>query len=121
MARSPVTLAAGETVGRVRSWIGSGVAGTSHQGYPVVDEAGNLCGVVTRRDIFDPVAAAGALVMSLVRRAPVVVYADCSLRDAVDHMVNHKIGRVPVIERGTTGKLIGIVTRGDVISAWRRK
>jgi len=117
MSRRPVTVPAEQTVDALRTWLAGGAAGTSHQGFAVVDEAGHLCGVVTRRDIVDERSPAGAKVMSLVRRPPVVVYADCSLRDAVEHMVNHGIGRLPVIERGSDGKVIGMVTRGDVMSA----
>src|SRR4029077_10714968 len=47
--RAPVATVAGDdTVADVRRWIDSGVPGTSHQGFPVVGEGGELIGVITR-------------------------------------------------------------------------
>jgi CIC family chloride channel protein len=37
----------------VRAWLAGGAAGTRHQGFPVVDGAGWLLGVVTRRELME--------------------------------------------------------------------
>jgi CBS-domain-containing membrane protein len=50
----------------------------------------------------------------------VIVYDDNTLRDAADHMVRHEIGRLPVIER-STGRLMAVVTRSDLLGAHRRR
>ncbi len=84
-----------------------------------------LVGVVTRRDLLgagSPEAAVGAM----VRRPPVVVYDDCTLREAADHMVRHDVGRLPVLRReagpkGGNGELAGIITRSDVLKAHLRR
>ncbi len=116
--RQVVTLNASDTLERVRGWIASAAPGSTHQGFPIVDDGGHLLGVVTRRDLL---GAAGSTltVRQLIRRPPVVVYADCTLREATDHMVNHDVGRLPVISRENGGKLIGIITRSDVLAAHR--
>ena len=44
------------------------------------------------------------------------VYDDCTVRQAADHMVNHNIGRLPVVLRNEPTRLIGIVTRSDILS-----
>jgi CBS-domain-containing membrane protein len=36
-------------------------------------------------------------------------------------MVNHNIGRLPVVEREDRRKVIGMVTRSDLLSAHRRR
>ena len=36
-------------------------------------------------------------------------------------MVNHEIGRLPVVRRSNPQELIGIVTRSDVLSAFRHR
>jgi CBS-domain-containing membrane protein len=36
-------------------------------------------------------------------------------------MVNHNIGRLPVVLRSQPAKLVGIVTRSDILSAYRRR
>jgi H+/Cl- antiporter ClcA len=120
-ATSVVTLKAMDTLESVRRWIASGVKGTSHQGFPVLDEQGWVVGVVTRRDLLDPAAPPQRTVRELLRRPPKIVYDDNTLRDAADHMVNHDIGRLPVMSREQPGKLVGIITRADVLRAHRRR
>jgi CBS domain-containing protein len=96
------------------------VAGSSHQGFPVLDEGGVLVGVLTRRVLLDPSIAGERKLMELIRRHPTVVYDDNTLRDAADHMVRHEIGRLPVIERAS-GRLVAMVTRSDLLGAHRRR
>jgi CBS domain-containing protein len=39
--------------------------------------------------------------------------ANADIETATEHMIRHKINRLPVVDKG--GRLIGIVTRGDII------
>ncbi len=50
-----------------------------------------------------------------------VVYPDSTLRQAADHMVNHDVGRLPVISRVEPGRLVGILTRSDLLGAHRKR
>ena len=52
---------------------------------------------------------------------PRVVYDDSTLRDAADHMVNHDIGRLPVVKRGEPGRVVGMLTRSDILGAHRKR
>ena len=119
-SRNPVTLRAEQTLDEVRAWFSSRVAGTSHQGFPVVNGDGHIQGVVTRRQLLAPNEPGTRLVRELVTRAPRTIYADATLREAADRMVDHDIGRLPVVERGTM-KLIGMITRSDLLSAHRKR
>lgn len=112
----PVTLRTHQSVGEVRAWLAANSPGTAHQGFPVLDERGVLHSVVTRRTLLDPALGDEPSLGDLATRPAVAVYADNSLRDAADHMVRHKIGRLPVIDR-KTGKMVGIITRSDILSA----
>jgi H+/Cl- antiporter ClcA len=116
-----ITLGIAQTVGEVRKFITSGEPGSTHQGFPIVTPEGHLAGVLTRRDLLEPTHAAEKILQELLRRPPVVVYDDCSLREAVDHLVRHDVGRLPVISREHAGKLVGIITRSDILSANRRR
>ncbi len=109
-----------QTVGEVRTWMASKDAGTRHQGYPILTEKGHLSGILTRRDFADPLVPDAQLVRDCLRRMPRVVYDDCSLRQAVEHMINHDIGRLPVLARHNPSKLVGILTRSDILKAYRR-
>lgn len=121
MSREPVTLDVDQTLAQVREWIDTGAEGTFHQGYPLVDRNGLLVGVLTRRDLLNPKKPENTVLRTLLHRPPVLVYSDCTLRDAADHMVNHDIGRLPVIDRASGGKVIGMVTRSDLLAAHRRR
>jgi CIC family chloride channel protein len=115
--RQVVTLAADDALETVRAWIASGASGTRHQGFPVVGAEGQLVGVVTRRDLLDGVEPGGRRVHELVRRPAAVVFEDCSLREAADHMVREGVGRLPVVRRDAPAKVVGIVTRSDLLGA----
>ncbi len=120
MSRAVVTLAATSTIAAARDLLAAG-SGAAHQGFPLVDGAGHVVGVLTRRDLavadLDPLAR----LATLPRRRPIVLHADQSLREAVDVMARHGVGRLPVVARAPSGQLVGILTRGDIIAAEARR
>ena len=83
----------------------------------MVDAAGDLIGVVTRRDLWAEGVPPQARVADVIRRPPVVAYAENSLREAADLMVEEGIGRLPVVARSAPRKIIGILTRSDLLAA----
>ncbi len=115
-----VTLSATQTVGDVRNWFESGKPEARHQGFPVLDGHGVLVGVLTRRDLLNPEIHGNKQLKDLPPRLPKFVYEECTVRQAVDHMVRHDIGRLPVMTRGKPPKLVGMVTRTDILSAFKR-
>ncbi|HET7462130.1 MAG TPA: chloride channel protein [Longimicrobium sp.] len=120
-ARDVVSLRAGDTVESVRAWLASHAPGSTHQGFPVLDMDGRLAGVLTRRDLLDPDVAAGRTMAELVKRPPVVAYAESSLRAAADHMVDEGVGRLAVVSREDPGVLVGIISRSDLLNAHSRR
>jgi chloride channel protein, CIC family len=120
-AKEVISLNARHTVEQVQQWLAENAGENSHQGYPVVDEAGLLVGVLTRRDLFQTELPKSQVLADVVRRAPKYVYDDCTVRQAADHMVNHNVGRLPVVSRATPHRLTGIVTRSDILSGYRRR
>jgi CBS domain-containing protein len=119
-SKSVVTISAAQTVEQVRAWIGSHAPGTSHQGFPVVDDAGHIQGVVTRRQLLAPEESVHRTVRELIKNPPRTIFDDATLREAADRMVDHDIGRLPVIQRGTN-RLVGMITRSDLLSAHRQR
>ncbi|HEU4699713.1 MAG TPA: chloride channel protein [Gemmatimonadales bacterium] len=112
-----VTLDGDETIGRLRLWLNGAGAGATHQGFPVLDDKGELIGVVTRRDVLDPAADEAQPVRTLVKRAPVVIFDDNTLREAADQMVREHVGRLPVVQRHAPRHVVGIMTRSDLLEA----
>lgn len=120
-SKGVVSLRPDQTLGQVRDWVASRAAGTSHQGFPVIEPDGLLAGVVTRRTLLDPAEPADKRVGELITRPPIFAYADSTLREAADHMVNHDVGRLPVIDRDKRSGVIGMLTRSDILAAHRRR
>jgi CIC family chloride channel protein len=108
-SRNVITFRAAQTAGELHDVV------AEHQGFPVVDDDDRLLGVVTRKNFMDrdPSTPVGAL----VTRPPAVVFPDMSLRDAADHMVRENVGRLPVVERADPARVIGIITRSDLLAA----
>jgi H+/Cl- antiporter ClcA/CBS domain-containing protein len=111
--REVVTLRDDATVGDIDDLV------RTHQGFPIVDAGERLFGVVTRQDVMD--RDPNTKLRDLLHRAPAVVFPDQSLRDAADHMVREKVGRLPVVERDDPRRVIGILTRSDLLSAHGRR
>ena len=119
-SREVVALRADDTLAHVRAWLGSGEPGTPHQGFPLLDDQAHLVGVLTRRNLVGTADAdTSRRLRDLVVRPPIVVYDDCSLREAADHMTHHDVGRLPVVTRATPHRVVGMLTRSDLLAAHR--
>ena len=118
-SRDVVTLPSEQTLEETRAWIASGAAGSAHQGFPVVDRDGALAGVLTRRILLDPRNEGSRQLGDLLTRPPAAVFEDSTLREAADHMVGEDVGRLPVVARGRPSRVVGIITRGDLLAAHR--
>ena len=93
---------------------------------PVVDDDGNLVGILSQRDLFHSalVKALGygtvakkkimdvILVKAMMKSDVVTTTPDTFLSEAAQQMESRKIGCLPVLEGG---KLVGILTEGDFV------
>ncbi len=91
-----------------------------HSGLSVVDAEGQLVGVISRRDIdialhhgFSHAPVKGYMTTNLRTITP-----DTLLPEIEDLMVTYDIGRLPVLDQN---KLVGIVTRTDVLRQLHRR
>lgn len=113
--RDVVTLATTDAVAGIRAWLAGDDPHAKHPSFVVVDRDGRLVGVVTAREL--ALAPTDATIGALVHRAPIAIALDDSARDAADAMVRHAIGRLPVVLPDDSTRVVGIVTRGDLLRA----
>jgi chloride channel protein, CIC family len=122
----PATMAVAEAVAHVRDTSARPDPTRRHQGYPVVDEAGVVVGMVTRGDALawelDSGAASGGAAdatLAAVISAPAVTgRPDEPVGRLADRMAAAGVGRAPVV--GPDGCLVGIVSRRDLLRARSR-
>jgi CBS domain-containing protein len=86
-----------------------------HQGYPVVDASGQLLGVLTRSDVLGTLPDLEATGRELLRRRAVTAFPMESCRQAAERMAETGVGRLVVVSPDDPLKLVGIVTRSDLL------
>jgi CBS domain-containing protein len=106
-------------------------------GLPVLDRQDKLVGIITEGDFLRgdqrqkprvlEILASGTMpagelnirrVEELMTRNPITIAVDTSLEDIVRLMDRHKVKRLPVV---TAGKIVGIVSRSNLLAALLRK
>lgn len=120
MTKNPLVMTPAETIGQADELM---VENKIRQ-LPVVDQ-GSLLGIITDRDIrsflaesslLDPEERAKVLktkVSEIMTTEPLTLAPDDDLRDAVEVLIDEKIGGIPVVDE--TEGLVGIVTYVDVL------
>jgi acetoin utilization protein AcuB len=121
MTKEPLTIAPGETIGQADELMSE----NNIRQIPVVNGR-DLVGIVTDRDIRsflssslpgDPEARERALratVRDVMTTAPIFVSPNDDLEEAVELLIEEKIGGIPVVEDEAEG-LVGIVTYIDLL------
>ncbi|HEX3015663.1 MAG TPA: CBS domain-containing protein, partial [Desulfobacteria bacterium] len=84
-----------------------------HTGLPIVD-AEQLVGIISRRDVDKAIkhGLGHAPVTGYMSRAVITVQPEASLGEVEDLMIEHDIGRLPVVNNS---RLVGIISRSDVL------
>ena len=127
MDDNPPTVPAKMTVGELAERIGRREQEVSrHQALLVVDDHGQLDGIITRGDILrvldrEPSGTASVRESGSASSRLVVTYPDETLSDASDKMLRHDIGRLPVVDRANPKKIVGYLGRRNIMSARLRR
>ena len=115
------TLPAGMTLGEMVAFFTDGA--TRHKAYPVVDPAGGVVAMASRADALHAmgeVSRHGLVLSEALAGRPLVTAApDEPLAALVTRMVDHDVGRVPVV-RGAGRRLVGLVARKDLLAVRAR-
>jgi CBS domain-containing membrane protein len=86
---------------------------------PVVDGERRLLGLLTHRDLLEAAsrpAGAAVTAKSVMRRDVRTVTPETDVREAIETMLRHKYGCLPVLEEGM---VVGIVTEADFLKLTR--
>ena len=94
-----------------------------HIGFPVVDSEGKLSGIVTLADLRNRVkpGEVGKKIGEIATREIEVAYPDETLDSALKRLASKQIGRLLVVDRENKTKLLGIITRSDIVNAYNKK
>jgi len=96
---------------------------TGRHGFPVLDERGELFGVVSledyRRVLSDGVEKiSNFTVGEIATRAIITVFPDATVGYALHRMAPRDISRLPVVSRENPRQLVGMVRRNDIVRAY---
>jgi CIC family chloride channel protein len=122
MTPSPETIRADTPL---RTLLGQ-VDASHHSGFPVVDERGRARGIITAAELIDGMAVgheAGAdliIAQDVMRPFEPSVTPGETLAEAVEKMRVAGVRRLPVVDDGSEGRLVGILTNHDVVSTLAR-
>jgi H+/Cl- antiporter ClcA/CBS domain-containing protein len=97
---------------------------TRRQGTLLVDDQGLLVGIITRGDVVRALQQRPnkrITVLEAGKSDPIVTFPDEPLREAVNRMLQHDIGRLPVVDREDPRRIVGYLGRADVLTARMRQ
>jgi CIC family chloride channel protein len=94
-----------------------------HSGFPAIDEEGAVIGVLTRADI-TRLLGEGEGSMTVGDAVSGILFTACPddyLHKARDRIMAHDIGRLLIVDPKDRTKLVGILTRSDILRAEAEK
>lgn len=95
---------------------------TRHSGFPVVDQDECLVGVITLEDIrkADPEVRLKTLVWEAMTSHPIITTPEETLEEVSQKFTLRDIGRVPVVEGENCRKVVGMITRSDIVRTYNQ-
>ena len=79
----------------------------------IVISDGSIKGIITERDVLKNINKVNNKLSSIMSKRVITIEADADVKDAVKLMVQNKIKRIPVLDKG---KLVGLVSVTDLIA-----
>src|SRR5262249_32227988 len=132
MTPDPITVPASLPVRTLVRDYFLGTGAYRHQGYPVVGADGGLVGVVTKSDLLQEwlgplllgdeggLETGPVITYDVARRSPITILPRESCRTAAERMASANVGRLLVVSRDDPKRLLGLITRSDLLKARAR-
>lgn len=92
---------------------------SDHKGFPVLDKEGKLVGIITQHDMndaFDEQIDVNSLASEIMSKDLITLNPNDSLHSVILKLYEHKIGRILIVDERDGSKLVGIITRSDIIN-----
>jgi CBS domain-containing protein len=114
ITRSPVTVVRGDSVAEAAQQMKEGDVGSA----VVLDEGGDVVGIVTDRDIAvrlvaEDLAAETTPVDDIMTLMPLCIRRGMDVEQALKKMEIHGVRRIPVLDEGN--ELVGVVSLDDIL------
>ena len=95
------------------------VAEHHHIGFPVINESNKLIGIVTLQDAMKIAREkrSNVSIAEICTKKLVTVFPENSIAEALEKMNKYNVGRLLVIDKSDNQKLVGILTRSDIMHA----
>jgi CBS domain-containing protein len=101
------------------SEIGTRLILRSINGMPIIDDDGKVIGILTIIDILRAIRDNKNIDLlkasDIMTKSPIVIYQETSIMDIIDIMDKKGIEMIPVVDEERDDRLIGIVSRKDII------
>lgn len=96
---------------------------TRHQALLIVDDEQHLKGLITRHDLLTAARSEGLgeSVLEAGTTNLIVAYPDETVRQALVRMMHNNIGRLPVVEPEEPSKVVGYLSRSNIMSAYLQR
>ena len=120
MVRDPEAIPESMTLGQFANFIAS----TRHTNFPLVDREGMLTGIISVQDFLGAVFEKELMDLVVVKELATLDVITVTEEDDLDRAMR-KIGyrnieQLPVVARDDSRKLVGIISRRDMVSAYNR-
>ena len=120
MSRRVETVPENMTLGNFAKFIEQ----THHTNFPLVDELGELTGIISVQDfmgvVFEKELMDLVVIKELATKDVITVHAEEDLDTAMRKIGYRNIEQLPVVDRETHRQLYGIISRRDMVSAYNR-
>ena len=117
MSRNPITVKPDITINQLLDIMTK----HHHMGYPVLNEKEELIGVVTFEDIMNVSKEMRNKISvgEIAKKKLITAYPNDSVLEAFEKMNKHEIGRILIVDRHNPKKLLGVITRSDIMHVLR--
>jgi CIC family chloride channel protein len=96
---------------------------SGHHGFPVLEEDGTVCGIVTLYDLRLAQASGLPLTMlvaDICSQPAVTAEPGEMLGEVLSRVAYRDFGRIPVVDPRQGGRLVGVLRRASLLEAWRQ-